>query len=154
MNSHLIFDNGQLVNGQLKNDLLTTNILPSEIAVFKIEAFIKQTECEYQGNALAYYHTKTEATESIKIVIHVDEVHSASAKKDPSMPNFCHTDVLVTWQQSAPVSDKLRRVNNGCKCNEQSGLWENQDIWPLGFSQLPGKPHFLVFAFLHPPQCI
>lgn len=96
---------------------LLLNLLPSEIAVFKTEAFIKQTECEYQGNAPAYYHTRTEATESIKIVTHVDEVNSASAKEKKNTPllsDFCHPDVLVTWQQSTPELEKLRQVNNGC----------------------------------------
>lgn len=42
----------------------------------KIEAHAKRTELEYQGNALA---AKAVATESVKIVAHVDEVHSTSA---------------------------------------------------------------------------
>lgn len=42
----------------------------------KIEAHTKRTELEYQGNALA---AKAVATVSVKIVAHMDEVHSTSA---------------------------------------------------------------------------
>jgi len=42
----------------------------------KIEALSKRTELEYQGNALT---AKAVATVSVKIVAHVDEVHSTSA---------------------------------------------------------------------------
>ena len=38
-------------------------------------------------------------------VVCVDEVHSAFVESDPSMPDFCHPDILVTWQQPAPESD-------------------------------------------------
>lgn len=61
---------------------------PSEIAVIKIETHTKRTEPEYQGDALADFHAKAEAIESIKIVAHVDEVHSASAENSPSLPGF------------------------------------------------------------------
>lgn len=37
---------------------------------------------------------------------HVNEVYSASAKNGPSMPDFCHPDVPVAWQQSAPEPEK------------------------------------------------
>lgn len=94
------------------------------------------------------------ATESIKIMAHVNEVHSASAKKKkgPSLPEFCHLGVHVIWQQSAPESEKFDWVNNGYKLSKQSGLWETQE-------DLLVFPGFLAnsifsFAFLYPPQCI
>ena len=62
---------------------------------------------EYQGNALADFHVRAVATKSIKIMALVNEVHSAS-QNDRLLPDFCHPDVLVTWQQSAPESEKLR----------------------------------------------
>ena len=58
------------------------------LSVIKIEAHTKRTEHEYQGNALAAFHTRAGAIESIKIVAHVDEAHSVSAKNDPSSPDF------------------------------------------------------------------
>ena len=94
----------------------------------------KRTEPEHQGNVLDDSCAKATAMESIKIVTHVDAIRSASAKNHPSLPDFCHPDVLVTWQQSAPESEKLRWVNNGCKLNEWSGLLETQD----GCLVLPG----------------
>lgn len=50
------------------------------------------TECEYQ------------------IVAHVGKVHSVSAKLTPSLPGFCHPDVLTTWQQSVPESEREIKV--------------------------------------------
>ena len=47
------------------------------------------------------------------------------------MSDYCHPDILRTWQLSLP--EKLRWVNNGCKLKEQLGLRK---------TQLPGKPHF------------
>lgn len=44
----------------------------------------------------AGFHTTATATESIKIVVHVNEVHSASAKNGPSWKDFCHHDALLT----------------------------------------------------------
>ena len=74
----------------------------------QIEACAKRIEYEHQENVLADFHVKAATTESIKIVAHVDEVPSASAKNSLSLPDFCHPDVLVTWQQSAPESEKLK----------------------------------------------
>ena len=61
------------------------------------EAHIKRTEPEHQGSVLADFHTKAVMTESIKIVAHVgwspmNEVHSASAKMTPLLPDFHHSD--------------------------------------------------------------
>lgn len=60
------------------------------------------------GGTLTDFHIKAAATKSVTIVAQVDKVHSASAKNDLSLPNFCHPDVLVTWQPSALESEKLR----------------------------------------------
>ena len=64
--------------------------------------------CVCGGGALTNFHIKAAARESFMIVAEVDKVHSASAKNDLSLPNFCHPDVLVTWQPSALESEKLR----------------------------------------------
>ena len=64
--------------------------------------------CGGGEGALTDFHIKAAATESVMIVAEVDKVHSASAKNDLSLPNFCHPDVLVTWQPSALESEKLR----------------------------------------------
>lgn len=68
-------------NGQQGNNLPTAILLPPEIIIIKIEAHTKGTEPEYQSNSLADFHAQAAATESIKIVAHVDEVHSVSAEK-------------------------------------------------------------------------
>lgn len=49
---------------------------------------------------------------------HVHEVHSVFCKNDTSLPDFCHPDVLATWQQSVPESENLRWVNNDSELNE------------------------------------
>lgn len=74
----------------------------------KLRLTLKGLEPEHQGNVPSDLHAKGPPKESAKIVAHVYEVPSASAKYDPSLPDFCHPDVLVTWQQSAPDSEKLR----------------------------------------------
>ena len=78
------------------------------LSVIKMEAQTKGIEPKYQRNALTDLQVKAEATEFIKTVTHVNKIHSASAKNDLSLPNFCHPDVLVTWQPSALESEKLR----------------------------------------------
>lgn len=42
------------------------------MVLIKIEAHLKELKPEYQGNAPAGFHAKA-ATESIKVVAHVDE---------------------------------------------------------------------------------
>lgn len=71
-------------------------------------------------NALAAdFHTKAAAAEPIDYGPH-GEVYSASGKTDPLEPDFCHiNNVLATWQQSAPESEKVRWVNMVRKLNEQ-----------------------------------
>ena len=56
-------------------------------------------------------HVKAVGAESVKIVSHVNEVHSTSAKKqiDLSLSDFGQPDVFVTGHQSAPESEKLLR---------------------------------------------
>ena len=39
---------------------------------------------------------KAAATESTKVVDHVDEVHSVPAKNNSLLPDFCHPDVPTT----------------------------------------------------------
>ena len=65
-------------------------------SVIKIEAHIIGTEPECQRNAPPDFRARAAAIESIKIVAHVDEVYSASAKNEPSWPGFCHLDVFET----------------------------------------------------------
>lgn len=77
--SYMLWDANQ--NGQQGNNLPTAILLPPEIIIIKIEAHTKGTEPEYQSNSLADFHAQAAATESIKIVAHVDEVHSVSAGK-------------------------------------------------------------------------
>lgn len=64
-------------------------------------------------NAPADFYAKAAATEPIKIMAHVEEVHPVSAN-DPSLVDFGYPDFLVTWQHSAPESEKLRWINSGC----------------------------------------
>ena len=90
--------------------LLYIILLSSEVVFIKIEAHTKRTKSEYQGNALAAFHAKAAATESVKIVEHMDEIYSTSAANDPLVPDFCHPDVLVTWQQSASKSKKQETI--------------------------------------------
>jgi len=39
----------------------------------------------------------------------MDKIHSASAKNGPSLPYFCHPDVLVT----ATVSSEIKEIKMG-----------------------------------------
>lgn len=68
------------------------------MCVIKIKGHAKMTEPEYQS------------------VAHVDEVH-CFFKNGPSLPDFCHPDVLKKWQQSVSESETLRWVNNNFKLN-------------------------------------
>lgn len=61
----------------------------------------------------ADFYAKTAATEHIKIMVHMEEVHPASAKNDPLLVDFCYPNFLVMWPHSAPQSEKLRWINNG-----------------------------------------
>lgn len=47
----------------------------------KIDAYTKRTELKYKEYALADFHAKAAATESIKIVAYVGEVHCTAGKK-------------------------------------------------------------------------
>ena len=67
----------------------------------KIEAHTKRTKPCYWGNVLADFHVLA-AARSIKVTVHVDKVHSVSAKTDHVLPYFCHPDVLATWKHSVP----------------------------------------------------
>ena len=85
-------------NGQQVNKLLTVVLSPSEIGVIKTESYTKSFEPDYRGT-LADFQATAAATESVKIAAHVDDIHSASAKNDPSVPDFCHPDAFVMCQQ-------------------------------------------------------
>ena len=50
-------------------------------------------------------------------------------KFDPSLPGFCHPDVLVTWQQSALEPEKLRWINNVYKLNNWGYGKPNMTTW-------------------------
>lgn len=63
----------------------------------KIEAHTERTEPGYQGNVLSKFHGKAVATESVKVMADVDEIHSAPSKNDLLLPDFYLTDVFVTW---------------------------------------------------------
>lgn len=71
----------------------------------------------------------------------MDKVYSASIKSGPSLPYFCHPDVIITWQQSAPESEKLKWVNNGYKLNSQ-GYGKLRQLF--GSSHLPENSIFGV----------
>lgn len=79
--SYIIWDCNK--NGKWVNDVLTAILLPSGITAIRIEAQTKKTESECQGNILADFHVMAAAIESIKVVAQVDEIHSASTKKEP-----------------------------------------------------------------------
>lgn len=87
-------------NGQQINGLPDSILLPSKIAGIKIEVHTKKTEPEYQRNALADSPAKVATTDCVRVVTHVDEVHSASAKKLPLFARFCHPDVFGRQKQS------------------------------------------------------
>ena len=138
----------EIVWNSYKSDMSWHKIL----SVIIIEAHTKRTETEGEGNALADFDTKSTATDSIKIVTYVvwslmNEVHSASAKMTPLLPDFCPSDILVTWQQSAPKSEKLKWANNGCKLNKQSGYKEpKMATW---FFPAPWQLPFISFCMPH-----
>ena len=81
-------------NGQV-SDLIAI-LLPPEIAAVKIEAHTKKIEPHYQSVAITDFHAKAAATESKKILAHVDAVQSPSAKNYSLLPYFCHSGLLVT----------------------------------------------------------
>lgn len=81
----------------------------------------------------------------------MDKVHSTSAKVIPLLPDFCHPNVLVTWQHSVPELDLLRWANNGSKLNKQSegnrkiktAIWFFMSSWQIS-----------VFGFCIPSHTI
>ena len=82
-------------------------LFPSEVAVIKIEAHTKKIEPHYQSVAITDFHAKAAATESKKILAHVDAVQSPSAKNYSLLPYFCHSGLLVT----AAVCSWIRETN-------------------------------------------
>ena len=60
-------------------------------------------------------------------------------KNNPSLLDFCYSDVLKTWQQSTPKLGNLKYVNNNCK--SEPGRWEIQD----GHLVFPGSLTNLIF---------
>ena len=76
---------------------------------------------------------------SPEIMLCIDKVHATAAEINFSLSDFCHPDILVTWQMSAPNSEELRWVRNSCKLNS----WAlGNSSWLLGSSWIPGKLHF------------
>lgn len=90
------------------NDL-TAVLLPSEIAVINTEVHTKRIESEYQGNDLTDFHTNVAATESIKQQYVWVKSILLLQKNQPLVPDFCHPNILVTWQQPVPQSEKSCR---------------------------------------------
>lgn len=112
-----LMSSGTLINSeQWINNLLTAILLPSKIDIIQIEAHTKRSESEYEENIQAHFHAKVAATQSVKTLVHVVKVQSTSVETDPLLPHFWNLNV-VTWQQSAPESEKLRWIKNGCKLN-------------------------------------
>ena len=64
----------------------------------KMDAHTKRIESDYQQNPLPDFHRKTAATESIQIVAHVDEFHSAPVKHKSLLTDLHHPHALATWQ--------------------------------------------------------
>lgn len=81
------------VKNEQVNNFLTALLLPSQIAIIK-RSSAQRTESRVLGKCLADFHAKAAATESVKIVAHVDEIYSISAKNDPLLLNFCHPDIF------------------------------------------------------------
>ena len=125
-------------NEQQANNLISAILLFSEFAVIKIEAHTKKTAPELSGRYPSCLSCKGNSR-IFKVVAHVNEVH------DPYFPDFCHPDVLATWQQPTSESEKLRWANTGCKFNEQSGQWEAQDSCLVLLRSLAN----LILCFLH-----
>lgn len=134
-------------NGQQINDLLATVLWPFETAVIKTKFYTKKTEPDDQRNSLTNFTPKAAATESTKVMAHVDEVHSASAKNDPLLPDFCPPTVLGTGLLlSQRNHDRQTMV-----VNIMNSQGYRKPRMGFGSCRLPGKPHFSVFSFLHPP---
>ena len=112
-------------NGRV-NGLLTALLLPSEIAVIKTEPHTQKIESENEEIPQLIFMQR-QKQQNLSRLWHVNEVHFASTKNGPLLPDFCHPDVLATWQQSSPESEKLRWANSGCQFNKQSGLQKTQD---------------------------
>ena len=90
----------------------------------------------------------------MKIMTHVDKVHSATTKINPLLSDFCYPDVLVAWQQSTPKSENSKWVNNSCKLNSQgygkskTAAWLFPAPWQTSFlfNGLKPSPGYRVNA--------
>ena len=92
--------------GQQVNDF-SVILLFSEIAVIETEAHTKRPKPKYQKHALADFPAKATALEFIKTMAHVDEVHSASAKRMiphcqifAILPSLSHANSLLPNQRN------------------------------------------------------
>ena len=74
----------------------------------KIEAHTKRTKPCYWGNVLADFHVLA-AARSIKVTVHVDKVHSVSAKTD----HCCHISAILMSLQHGNTLFLNRRNHNG-----------------------------------------
>ena len=96
-----------------------------------------EIELEHQGSA-QFAHMWRQQQKNLEDYV-MYKVHATAAKINFSLSDFCHPDILVTWQMSAPNSEELRWVRNSCKLNS----WAlGNSSWLLGSSWIPGKLHF------------
>ena len=74
-------------------------LLPSEATVIKTEAPPLKTLSQSIRKMLQLACMQRQPVkESVKILAHVDKNPFCCCKSIPSMPEFCHSDVRVTWQ--------------------------------------------------------
>ena len=69
-----------------------------KLPLLKLRLTVKRLHLTYPGRCLI----NKSSSRSFKAVAHVNEIHYLLAKNDPWFPDFCHPDVLATWQPSAP----------------------------------------------------
>ena len=86
--------------------------------------------------------------DSVKVATQVDDVRSASAKM------AAHHQMVAILLSLQPVNDLLPSQRSH---NRNQGLPSQETVGVMGKSRqllgsfwLPGKPRFLVFAFLYP----
>ena len=98
-----------------------------------------------QGNALADFYERQQQQNLSRLWYMWLKSILLLKTRIPHCQIFHHPDDLVTWQQSAPESEKLRRVNEGCELNKESEPWETQDDCLI----LPGSQENLIFRFFY-----
>lgn len=116
------------------------------LSVLKNEAHTKSTECIRK--CPSWFSCKGSSNKNYKDYDTCGWSPFCFCKSDPSLPDFCHPDALVTCQQSASKSEKLRWANSGC--NYMNSWGKGNPRWPLGSSKLPGESQFsLLHSFIH-----